>query len=292
MNNPRERVARIFLLQIVSGAALTMTLAVVLSGGWSLWGVFALVYGIALSLAVLFLSRTPRWLWPRRYRFRDAYGVTIAGLMSLLIPFAFYLVINSTTPPTACGADVCTIEVLLVFPSNVVFPLFSIVLPMLGLQSFFGSIAYLVATRLLVLKSAIEIRTDPLSFRFARSLLKSMGEFLLVFNLAITTVGFWLLRGDLITTLSLIVLLQFLLPLYVIALAYRKSLGRKLQWTWKLLLVLGLLLSLALDALLPEATSILKLIFQPADWRSPVLASLTAATLWGMSVARAYVLPD
>lgn len=108
----------------------------------------------------------------------------------------------------------------------------------------------------------------------------------------VTLVGSRFLLGDLITTLSWIVALQFFLPLYLIIMTYRKTLGSRMNELWKIITLLGLILPFLLEGLIPQAPSLLALILHPADWRSPVLASLTATTLWGMSLTRAYVLPD
>jgi hypothetical protein len=72
-------------------------------------------------------------------------------------------------------------------------------------------------------------------------------------------------------------------------------LGKKMKRTYKelrdILLAVGTLFSLVAPAVLPRAPSVLTIIWLPTEWRSPLLASSTLSTLWGLSLARAYVLP-
>jgi hypothetical protein len=290
--NPHRKVGRIFLIQFFTGSCLALSLFSILLGNLASWPLFALTYGVTLTLEILFLSHVPNEFWPAGYRFRDKASLVATSFISFLIPYCIFWVIKYTTPSVpiqGCVAG-CSVYYLLAFPFGVLFSFFAILFPMLGLQSFFSSVVYLVATRLVLTRSNVE--TKPLSSSFVVSVVKSSVELLGLMGLIITLAGGWLLRGDMITTLSFILALQSLLPLYLIAVASRKNLGRRLKWIWTLALLAGYLLLIVPDIIPIQMPSVVGLIFHSPDWRSTILASITATILWGMAVGKAYVISN
>jgi hypothetical protein len=281
MSNPR--IVRVILIQIVTGALSATTLTIVLLGNWDWWRMFVLTYGITLTIAVVFLLSCD---------VGNPFDVIAAGFLSLLIPSLLHVLITSTAPPatSTCTGGVCTIEFVLLFPFGA-FSFLSVVLPMLGLQSFCCSSTYLIARKVSLMKtgSILEIKVDP--SRFVTLLIKSYGQLLGTFSLVITIAQNWLLKGDLSMTLSLMILLQFLFPFYLVLLDYLEVRAGK-RGVWYEIIEMWPFINLVLAVFLPQTPSILSLILHPSDWRSPLLASFTATTLWGMSIARALVASD
>jgi hypothetical protein len=276
--------SRILFLEATMALLLTITVVAMWSGSWTWWPVFALLYGISLSLTALFLSRTPRWFWPINYRFTNSYDLGAVVFLSLLLPLGIFRLVDLRTP-LAVG----NVEYTLVLPFGIMLPVFLVMLPMLGLQAFSSSTAYLVVSKLMFRRSELRVQANILSSRFLISCVKSLNQVLGVLNLGVILV--WALLSDVNATLSLIVVLQFVLPTFMLAM----PLGRKMtRWQKELrdiLLAVGSLLSFLAPAALPTAPSVLTILWLPKDWRSPLLASSTLCTLWGVSLARAYVLP-
>jgi len=280
-----ERTLRVLMVQCMIAFTLTITVVLMWLGDWSWWPVFLLFYAIGLGVSVVFLSRTPRSFWPRRYRFRNPYSMCAVAFMSLLIPLGIFRLVYVRTP-----LEVGNVEYSLLFPSGDAFPLFSVMLPMLGLQAFFSSIAYLTVSRL-IQGTDLYVDTDPLSLSFLLSAAESFLDVNGTLYLAVVTVWISLLEGNVNATLSWIALAQFFLPITMLAAPRLRRMARKYRKLRGFYRTVTNLLSVFLPVVLPGAPSVLTIIWAPTDWRSPLLASSTLSTLCGMALAWAYVLP-
>lgn len=284
MNEPPGRTGRILLFEATIGLLLTITVAGMWNGAWTWWPVFVLFYGMSLSLTALFLSRTPRWFWPVKYRFTNFYDLGAIVFLSLLLPVGIFRLVDLRTP-LAVG----NVEYELALPFGIVLPLFLVMLPMLGLQAFSSSTAYLVVSKLMFRKSELRVKANILSRRFLVSFIKSFNQVFGVLNLAAVLIWVWL--PDVNATLSVIVILQFVLPTLTLAVTLGRKMTRRYKDVRDIALGFCTLLSFIAPAVLPTAPSVLTILWLPKDWRSPLLASSTLCTLWGVSLARAYVLP-
>jgi hypothetical protein len=257
------------------------------NGAWTWWPVFVLFYGMSLSLTVLFLSRKPRSFWPVKYRFSNLYDLGAVVFLSLLLPVGIFSLVDLRTP-LAVG----NVEYTLVLPFGIMLPLFLVMLPMFALQAFCSSLAYLVASKLIVGRAELRVETYSFSLRFFRSLIDSAIDLVGAFNLAIVLIGIWLLKEAVSATLSWIVVLQFFLPMWMLAVPLGRRIGRPHNELFKFVLKIAALFSFLVPELIREAPSIITIVWLPTDWRSPLLASSTLSTLWGMAVAKAYMLPS
>lgn len=283
---------RFISLLIALEGTLTFILVQTLVGTWSLWFWFQIVYSFLLVIVVLFIGREPRAVWSSRYRFRGPYEIMIPTFMALLIPLAIAQSLNIMIPSTSCGVNVCTIQYMLLLPGGLQFPFFAILLPMLALLTFWTSTIYLTLAKLLVLKSVVVITVNSV-VRFVYSSLRSMAELVGALQLAVALLGSWVLEGDLSKTLAILVFIQFLLPLVLLLISLKNLVAHKLRqvwyWVWYALVIAGY--SFLIIHPYPDIPSIVTLLVAASNWQIPFLASLTLSTLWGMSVARAYVIP-
>ena len=252
-------------------------------GGWAWWPVFLLFYAVSLSVTVLFVSRRPRSFWPNGYGFGNRYNLWVVSFVSMLFPLGIFRLVYARTPLV-----IGNVEYVLALPCAIRTPVFSILLPMLALQAFCSSVTFLIATKLIG-GAQMHVETDPLSFRFFDALVMSLTELMGTLNLAIVLTGVWVSHGDVSVTLSWIFALQFFLPTSMVVVALGKRVKRRKFRN--LVLAIAALFSLVLPEVLPSAPSIITIVWAPTDWRSPLLASSTLSTLWGMALARAYVLP-
>jgi asparagine N-glycosylation enzyme membrane subunit Stt3 len=173
-------------------------------------------------------------------------------------------------------------------PNGSLLSFLAVLLPMLGLQSFLGSVVYLTATRLLLIRSPI--KGESLTISFVAWVVVAFTELLLLMGLIMDLAGGWLLHGDILMTLSLILALQSFLPLYLIAVASRRRISNRLNYAWPLFLAVGNFVALLPDIISTQMPSIVALLHS-TDWRFPLLASITTCTLWGMAVAKAAIIP-
>jgi hypothetical protein len=285
LNKFSEQIYRILALQVIIALTLAITLVFMGLGGWAWWPVFLLLYAVSLSLAVLFLSRRPRSFWPSGYGFRGRYNLWVISFVSMLFPLGIFKLVYVKTPLVLGN-----VEYVLSLPYGVTVPVFSVLLPLFALQAFCSSVTYLVSMKLIG-GARMRVETDPVSFVFLGALAVSFTELVGTLNLAIVLTGVWISHGNLNLTLSWIFALQFFMPTSMVVVTLGKQAKRKHRNLRRFVLVIAALFSLALPEVLPSAPSVITIVWAPTDWRSPLLASSTLSTLWGMALARAYALP-